>query len=297
MINMPRIRTFMEVAECLSFTEAANRLYTTQSSISKGIAAMEQGYGFKLFDRSNKKIQLTPEGEFLYEKFSEMVDGIDGAIEKARHLGSTLVRSCKLAFPVAYTNTQEIHGLIQSYLREHPQFNIELDALGYKVLREELISGSVDGIITKTEDVAPIAGCETLCLTNCRPVIVIAKNHPLLKNQDTLTLSDLAGCDFICLAPRASIGSYNLLINSCNAYSFEPKIVMQTQSLPTLFLNIAIKDYVAVLDESSTPGGHDMLKVIPIENIPTVPVSLAWKTSNDNPALRSFIEYAAMHAE
>jgi len=252
---------------------------------------LEEAYGFKLFVRSNKKIQLTPEGQLLYEKFSKLLEGFDNAVEEARCLSSGLFGSCKLGLFMANTNIREVYELIKRFLKEYPQFDLELITLGYKQLRDDLISGEIDGIITKLEDVSPIAGYGTMTIARYRPVAVMSANHPALFNRDTITLADLAGCDFICVSPQISWGFYNLLINSCNAYSFEPNIVKQTESLQTLLLNITVKNYIAVLDESDIPGSNEMLRTFPIENIPPVPISLAWKKINDNPVLQAFIKF------
>lgn len=61
---------FVEIAECGSFNKAAEALYISQPSLSRTIQNLEDEIGYKLFDRSNRGIQLTEEGKkvFIYAK-------------------------------------------------------------------------------------------------------------------------------------------------------------------------------------------------------------------------------------
>lgn len=59
------LQIFMTVVECGKMSEAAKRLYITQSSVSQSIAAVEKEYGVLLFERLAHGLYLTPEGEEL----------------------------------------------------------------------------------------------------------------------------------------------------------------------------------------------------------------------------------------
>lgn len=65
-----RIQTFLEVANCLSFSTAARNLYISQQAVTKQIASLEQELGLRLFYRTTRQVTLTPAGQspagFLY---------------------------------------------------------------------------------------------------------------------------------------------------------------------------------------------------------------------------------------
>ena len=63
----PLMDTFLTVARYLSFTRAAQELYTTQPTISRQIAALEEEWGCPLFVRSNKEVALTEEGALMLD--------------------------------------------------------------------------------------------------------------------------------------------------------------------------------------------------------------------------------------
>ena len=66
-LNLKQLEVFRTVVECQSFTDAARRLYLSQSTVSGHIAAMEKDLGMSLFIRNGKRrIVLTPEGRKIY---------------------------------------------------------------------------------------------------------------------------------------------------------------------------------------------------------------------------------------
>lgn len=64
-INYELYKVFYYVASTLSFSEAANQLYISQSAVSQSVKTLEKKLGRTLFIRSTKKVRLTPEGEIL----------------------------------------------------------------------------------------------------------------------------------------------------------------------------------------------------------------------------------------
>ena len=62
-----RHETFLTLCSCNSFTKAAELLHITQPAVSQHIKHLEEFYGCKLFDTTNRKIRLTHQGKLLKE--------------------------------------------------------------------------------------------------------------------------------------------------------------------------------------------------------------------------------------
>jgi DNA-binding transcriptional LysR family regulator len=70
----PRLlRYFVAVAEELHFSRAATRLYVAQQALSRDIRRLEQQLGVRLFTRSTRRVELTPEGERLLVRARELL--------------------------------------------------------------------------------------------------------------------------------------------------------------------------------------------------------------------------------
>jgi len=78
-------RIFMEVAKHGSMSKAASTLYISQPAISKSIQKLEEHLNTILFLRTSKGMQLTPEGQLLYEQASVAFQALNNAEEELQH--------------------------------------------------------------------------------------------------------------------------------------------------------------------------------------------------------------------
>ena len=62
-MELRHLRYFTTLAECLSFTRAAERVHVTQSTLSHQIKQLEDELGHELFERIGKRVVLTEAGE------------------------------------------------------------------------------------------------------------------------------------------------------------------------------------------------------------------------------------------
>ena len=66
-MELKQLQYFIVCAQELSFSGAAQKLFTTQPNVSKVIKALEEELGYQLFERHSKGISLTEEGKHMYE--------------------------------------------------------------------------------------------------------------------------------------------------------------------------------------------------------------------------------------
>ena len=68
------LRYFIEVADQKSFTKAAEKLYISQSTISKAVASLETELQTSLFEHGKRNFALTPSGKLLYAFATDVYD-------------------------------------------------------------------------------------------------------------------------------------------------------------------------------------------------------------------------------
>lgn len=73
-MELEQLRAFAAVAETGSFTRAAESLYTSHSSISRAVSALERELGVTLIERDNHVIGLTRAGETLLEGAKDLLE-------------------------------------------------------------------------------------------------------------------------------------------------------------------------------------------------------------------------------
>jgi DNA-binding transcriptional LysR family regulator len=119
------LRIFLSVAEKNSFSEAARHIGISAGQVSKQIAALETRLKTRLFDRSTRRVRLTPEGEQLIEKARIIVDNLD-AIETG-HFEETeaLTGLVRITVPVVY-GAYRIAPLITRFMEDNPSVSVRL---------------------------------------------------------------------------------------------------------------------------------------------------------------------------
>lgn len=81
-----RLETFVKVAECGSFTKAADMLFVTPTAVMKQINALEKELSATLFDRTNHGLRLTKAGESFLRDARYILEYMERAIQKAREI-------------------------------------------------------------------------------------------------------------------------------------------------------------------------------------------------------------------
>lgn len=82
MHSYSNISTFIEVAKCRSFAEAASRLGLSTSATSKAVARLEEDLGVKLLHRTTRSVGLTPEGTRFLEGAMRVADDMDSLVRE-----------------------------------------------------------------------------------------------------------------------------------------------------------------------------------------------------------------------
>lgn len=81
-----RLETFIKVAECGSFTKAAENLFLTPTAVMKQINALEKEISVAMFDRTNRGLRITKAGEAFLQDARYILEYLTRAEQKAREI-------------------------------------------------------------------------------------------------------------------------------------------------------------------------------------------------------------------
>ncbi len=124
-MDTQHIREFTVLAECLSYSEAAARLFISQSTLSKHIIAIEKELGYVLFKRSTRSIELSEEGSiFLHyaSQITNMDEDCRVALDAFRRRRNNTVTLAVIQNPEYYNLKKYVVGFRQS----HPELTLNL---------------------------------------------------------------------------------------------------------------------------------------------------------------------------
>ena len=86
-MELTQLRFFLAAAEHEGFSPAARQLYTSHSTLSRSVSALEEELGVQLFIREHKRLSLTPAGEMLMEDAKKIISLADEATKRIKGLG------------------------------------------------------------------------------------------------------------------------------------------------------------------------------------------------------------------
>ncbi|BCJ05715.1 transcriptional regulator [Pseudomonas sp. RtIB026] len=144
-MNLRFLETFVWVARLRSFRLTAEKLFTTQASVSSRIAALEADLGVKLLLRDSRGVSLTPEGAKVLEYAERM---LDTAKAMKQSLDSDRAKTGRIRLGVMDTVIHTwMSALVAELGERYPQVEIELVADTALNLREQLQKGFLDVIL------------------------------------------------------------------------------------------------------------------------------------------------------
>lgn len=146
LFDLDLLKTFVSVVDCGSFTTAAKRLHSTQSTASQKILRLEQLAGHRLVDRSRREIRPTDAGEQLlgYARRMLALNEEAGAALSGQRLSVTL----RLGVPEDFA-AGRITRMLASFMRSHPQAALEVTSGLSRDLLEHYDRGEYDLVLVK----------------------------------------------------------------------------------------------------------------------------------------------------
>lgn len=284
-----QIQCFLSVAETLNFTEAANRLFIAQSSLSRNISHLEAELGLALFTRTKKYVRLTPGGTVLYAEFSKLLKMGEYALEKARiaELGET--GSLRLGLLETQRSENFLPDKLEQLREKHPNIQIDIVSGTYRELREAVMNGTIDIALTLGLDLEDYEQDEIVfqVFFQSKPKCVISKSNPIAASL-LVRLDNLSSETMIAISPEESHGAYHNIVQFCERHDITPSKTIYANSLQDLLLKVEAGLGFSVLDENCISASNTSILSIPFYKTDPVNVVAVWKKDNLNPVIPLF---------
>ncbi len=172
------MRYVVAVAETNSFTRAAERCLVVQSALSHQIARLERELGAKLFERTSRRVRLTPAGVAFLPAARQCLDAAErAAAEVAAAVGEIRGRLAVGLIPTVAA--VDVPDALREFRRRYPHVRISLRVGASDDLAEQVRDGALDIAFLGLPTTATPQGVAVRELARDRLVAVVAPDHPL----------------------------------------------------------------------------------------------------------------------
>lgn len=184
------IERFIKVVEYRSISKAAQALFITQPALSLSLSRLEKELGAKLLNRSNKRLDLTKDGETVYNFFTKILDLWERAKDPTARRNSNGQAIISLGL---FDNAAiKLSRYFQKTLKEKKyQLEITIDRSAYLLRgiqtdlfdivvcvlpQQTLLSPTVIRVCESWEELAPVSGKKWKAKLEHIPFILYNKN-------------------------------------------------------------------------------------------------------------------------
>jgi DNA-binding transcriptional LysR family regulator len=199
-VHVRDLRYFVAVAEELSFSRAAERLYVSQPTLSKQIRALERSLQTALFERQGRSIELTDAGGALLERARELVGDWDGAQRELREVASQ--QAATIVVGIQTGVGRGLTARAQEILAERrPAASLRFRQVGWDDPTAGLDGGETDTAILWLPLVDRSRFSAEVLITEPR-LVLMSPDHRLAE-RDEVTPEELRGESFLALPSSA----------------------------------------------------------------------------------------------
>jgi len=261
-MDYDQLASFLEVAKLQSFSRAAEKIYRTQPAISAQVRLLEQECGEKLFDRSGKKVLLTPAGEILQRYAQRIIELNKEALQAIAELNQTArgklqiganEATCLYVLPKTFARFRELYPLVQISIYRN---------FSHKIL-QKVQEGAIElGIVTLPQSANNM---EVIPVFRDEMQVIVPANHPLATNRDA-AVEEIA--NFPLILPKT--GHTRVVLDRLlRAYREHLQVSMELASVETIkkFVGAGLGISIVSRAYAQPEVAAGLVKLIPLEGL------------------------------
>ena len=288
------LRAFVALAEHMNFSDAANEIFVSQSSLSKYIQMIEKTTEVPLFDRSRRRVELTPAGAQFYRYAVDIISQYDEMMSCMQSFSSRKNQRVQIA-TVSATHVYGYTALFFEYFRDNPEEEFSMQEMEMNDAMASLKNGESDFAVVRTNLVPDLEQYNEIRFNTEKMYVLCSRRHRF--------------------ASRASVGLEEILKERLVLQRFavdELKLMFQKYHAPDISMKISLIStrqvmiYEYIRDNMGISVVSQMLArmidpksefaTVPIREDPLLTLGLLMPKELRSPACRNFSEFVRTRA-
>ncbi|WP_413336512.1 LysR family transcriptional regulator [Brevibacterium sp. GP-SGM9] len=286
-MELRHLSAFVAVAEELHFGRAAEKLHIAQPALSQMIRALEKDLGVPLFERTTRRVRLTPSGEALLDPARTIGDQVAGARRIARAAQEGTVGRVRVGF--GGTSGYSILSLLSREVADrHPGIGLELHPQTYS---GEAALAVRDGEMDLAVISPPAPAGVNVHVIRQETVMAAVPSTHRLAERERVSMTELADEPFISYAPSHGSQVREVMMRLADEAGFLPRIAQEAPDPYSLLALVGAQVGIALVVESSDHIRIDGVSYVPLaEGTEAFTLALGWRHNNPSEALARVLD-------
>ncbi len=285
-MELRQIRYFLKAKELLNFTEAANHLFISQSTLSQQIKQLEDELGIPLFNRIGKRISLTEAG-IVFAKYAEksLLKSQEGFLAMQDLKGS---KSGELNIGVTYGMRSTMISALIRFSKEYPGVRVNIVFATTSELLDQLHHIKLDFILTFAEGNRVELFNYTPLFTS--PMVLVTAKSSAFIHHKSISLETIA--ELPLAMPTKGYSTTRYIMKAFEENNLEPKILIEINDITALLELVKSGNWSSILAQTTITEKDDLV-TIPIEgeNMIRTAMVISLKDAYEKQSMKNFYQY------
>lgn len=281
MPELRQLRTFVAVAEELSFTRAAERLHLGQQAVSKSVSQLERELGVELLLRTTREVSLTAAGDALLQHGREALRSADAAFETARQVGGAQSGTVRVGVSPAIGPTER-EEIVRALRDGAPDLGVSILEVRPATTAHVLRAGEVDVVVARVAGLGDNA-IDHASLRETSLVLCVPEGHALAAADAPVALRALDGERLLTWSPPGTPFTDLLLVRLAALGATVVPVESRVTGGGVALTELRELDAVALVPPGAAPPPG--VVVVALAEAITVPLVLLWPAGLPSPAV------------
>jgi DNA-binding transcriptional LysR family regulator len=284
-VELRHLRYFIAAAEELNISRAAARLQMSQPPLSRQIHDLENEIGTPLFDRSNKKLALTPAGAYFLREAKRILAQTQRATRTAKATGLGQAGQITVAF-LSPLGGMFLPQAMRAFQRKFPLVDVNVVEMVPREQLEAVLNNAVYLALIPGFEIESADGLDSEPVMEVECRLALASDHPLSKLR-RVPLARLEHERFVMLKRSAAPAMYDFLVRLCRSAGFEPIVLRQSDRAQSILDLVAAGVGVAILPEHFQRYQADFVMRPMAPKPPAISLHMVWRRRDPSPSLQA----------
>ncbi|BAV07097.1 LysR family transcriptional regulator, cyn operon transcriptional activator [Filimonas lacunae] len=259
-MELRQLKYYIKAKELENFSEAAEQLFISQSTLSQQIKQLENELGTPLFHRVGKRVHPTEAGIRFYDYALQCLHKANDGFQMVQDLGQ--IKTGKLHIGCSYGLKHVLAPAIVAFARTYPNIHIQVSFGTSKEITDRLFSFELDFVLTfEFDSIHPEMNYQPLFTSGLR---LLTSHTSEIAHRSSVTLADIQQLPLA--LPAHGYATRHFIDQLFTSHQLTPQVNLEINDIPTLLELVNTGHWHTILTQT-TANGQPQFTAIPIEGV------------------------------